>query len=101
MNKSIAKAGTLISVEAGCYSDYGVIGFFVVLKNFVPFAELYDYLSTRTEQNQTYSFRETEFLAFLLAKGLLLEINYGKLHLGDYNKVSEVEYYPLNNQESP
>lgn len=94
MNRDIAKAGALLSVEEGCYSDYGVVGFFVVLKEFMPAAELDDYISTRPDQKETYSFRSSEFLAFLLAKGLLLEISYGKLHLGDYSRIGEVEYYP-------
>jgi hypothetical protein len=98
VNKALAKAGTLLSVESGCYSDYGVIGFFVVLKDFTPAAELDDYISTRPDQQGTYSFRESEFLAFILAKGLLLEINYGKLHLGDYSRIGEVEYYPSSGE---
>ena len=96
VNKSIAKAGTLMSVESGCFSDYQVVGFFVVLRDFTPADELDDYISTRPDQKETYCFRESEFLAFLLAKGLLLEIEYSKLHLGDYSRINEVEYYPLD-----
>src|ERR1044071_2477271 len=64
-----AKAGTLICVDQGCYSDYGVSGFFVVLRDFTPKTELDEYLSSRKEQQEDYAFREGEFLAALLAKG--------------------------------
>ena len=34
--KQTAKAGRLLCVSEGSYSDYGVVGFFVVLRNFPP-----------------------------------------------------------------
>ena len=93
---SIARAGTLLSVESGCYSDYGVVGFFVVLKDFDPRAELDEYLSTRPDQNQQYSFENDQFLAVILAKGLLLEIKYGVLHLSDYSRIEEFRFAPVD-----
>jgi|HubBroStandDraft_5_1064220.scaffolds.fasta_scaffold132906_2 hypothetical protein len=97
---SEAKAGTLLSVEAGCYSDYRVTGFFVVLKTFDPVLELKEYLVAHPKQLETYSFEEDEFLAALLAKGLLLEIQYGRMHMCDYSRASEFLWTPIEGKAS-
>jgi hypothetical protein len=97
---SKAKAGTLFMVDSGSYSDYSVIGFFVVLKEFNPIAELREYLAARPEQLETYRFKESEYLAAILAKGLLLEIEYSTLHLGDYSRHTEVAFTPLEGESS-
>ena len=73
----IAKAGSLLLVDSGSYSDYSIMGFFVTLKDFCPQDELTEYLA----QNFDNYFIEDKFLAFLLAKGLLLEIEHGNLYL--------------------
>lgn len=92
---TIAKAGTLISVENGCYSDYGVIGFFVVLKDFEPMAEVTAWGEQYPDQKASYAFKEHEFLALLISKGYLLEISYATLHLGDYSRINEVRFEPV------
>lgn len=92
---SEAKAGTLLSVEQGSYSDYQVTGFFVVLKTFDPVFELKEYLVAHPEQLESYHFQESEFLAALLAKGFLLEINYGRMHMCDYSRASEFLWTPI------
>jgi hypothetical protein len=89
-----ARAGTLLCVDSGCYSDYGVTGFFVVLKDFAPKAELDEFVSTRPEQAADYQFQEHEFMAALLAKGYLLEVPYGTMHLTDYSRASEFFFTP-------
>lgn len=90
----IAKAGTLLCVDRGKYSDYQVTGFFVVLRDFDPMTKLDEFLSEHPEQNEECEFEPDQFLAALLAKGLLLEIEYGNLYLGGYRGHSEVRFTP-------
>ena len=85
-----AKAGSLLLVDSGSYSDYSVIGFFVTLRDFCPQNELAEYL---VQASDTY-FNEEKFLAFLLAKGLLLEIEHGNLHLGGYGSTEDFRFTP-------
>ena len=75
MKSSIAKAGTLLSVESGAYSNRGVDGFFVVLRDFDPQMELAEFLAANLEQRKGDTFSGEKLLAAILAKGLLLEIN--------------------------
>src|SRR5689334_4247616 len=95
---TIAKAGTLLSVEAGCYSDYRVTGFFVVLKDFEPGAELEEYLAAHSDQRDDYTFEESQFLAAILAKGLLLEVQYGVMHMCDYSRATEFRFTPIGGE---
>lgn len=97
---TLAKAGTLISVEYGAYSDYSVIGFFVVLRDFDPAAKLEEYLAANPEQRTDYDFAQDQFLAALLAEGLLLEIQHGVLHLSSYGSVSEFRFTPAQSSDS-
>lgn len=80
----IAKAGKLICVDGGEYSDYRIYGFFVVLKDFDPYEELEEYLKEHPEQREDYHFKEDGLLAALLRKGLLMEVKYGTIHLTDF-----------------
>ena len=91
---TVAKAGTLLSIESGEYSDYSVWGFFVVLKDLDVFAERDEWVRLHPEQAQRYYFEGNSFLAALLAKGYLLEIPYGVIHLSDYSS-GEIEFTPL------
>lgn len=90
--ENIAKAGTLICVGNGLYSDYTVMGFFVALQDFEPYAVLKVYLADNPEQN--YEFDPDQFLANLLSKGLLLEVKYGSLHLTNYLDPDEFRFTP-------
>ena len=85
IQNKIAKAGKLLCVDRGEYSDYQVTGFFVVLKDFDPLTELNEYLNANPEQIKSYSFEEDRYLSMLLLKGLLLEIDYGTLYLGRHS----------------
>lgn len=90
----IAKAGKLVCVDSGEYSDYSVRGFFVVLRDFDPYAELADYLSEHPEQKQNYRFAEDKFLALLLSKGFLMEVDFGTMHLTCYSNHEEFSFTP-------
>jgi len=90
----IAKAGKLLCVDSGAYSDYIVSGFFVVLRDFDPHAELEAHLDANPAQREAYHFKEDSFLAALLAKGLLLEVGYGTLYLTGYSSHEEFRFIP-------
>ena len=89
------KGGLLLTISEGCYSDYGITGFFVCLQTFKPMALLAEYMAAHPDQAKDYSFKSETFLQSLLAKGLLLEISYATLHLGDYSRAGEVSFTPL------
>jgi hypothetical protein len=89
------KAGHLLMVSEGCYSDYGVTGFFVALATFKPLELRTEFLAAHPEQEEMYRFRGETFMAFLIRKGLLLEITHASLHLGDYSTVKEMSFTPV------
>jgi hypothetical protein len=77
MKAGTAKAGSLLFLDEGEYSDYRAVGFFVVLQDFSPSEEL--------EIVGAERYKDTEiFVAHLIKKGLLLEIEYSNLYLGAY-----------------
>jgi hypothetical protein len=90
----IAKAGKLLCVDSGEYSDYSVHGFFVVLRDFDPMTELADHLEAHPEQRESYRFEKDSYLAALLANGLLMEVDYGTLYVGSYSSHESVIFTP-------
>jgi len=90
--KALARAGKLISIESGCYSDHIVIGFFVVLKDFDPHEELKRYLERHPEQAESYGFESDGYLAQLLQSGYLLELEYQTIHTDNYSKSDEFRF---------
>lgn len=90
----IAKAGKLLCVDSGEYSAYSVHGFFVVLRDFDPLAELAAHMDAHPEQRERYHFRQESYLAALLANGLLMEVDYGTLYLGGYSNHEELIFTP-------
>lgn len=90
---SIAKAGRLICVDEGEYSDYGVKGFFVALRDFEPMKELAEYLAANPTDSKGYGFKDDAFLASLIAKGYLLEIEYDTIYLGTYGHAKDVAFH--------
>lgn len=103
MSDKTAKAGTLLMISDGNYSSYQVKGFFVVLTEFQPKALLEEFSpeSTAPDKPTVRHFEPTEFLAFLLKKGLLLEVSYGELWCGDYGRAhgdDGVHFWPIGNE---
>jgi len=92
--QKIAKAGKLICIDSGEYSNYYVIGFFVVLRDFDPIEELAEYKAALPEGLKPSMFDKDRYLSGLLAKGLLLEIDAGTLHLGAYSSSDELSFTP-------
>lgn len=85
--KTIIKAGQLITLERGEYSDYQVMGFFVVLQDLDLFEQLnlcfpcpYDMAPIKVRVNSG------DFRAFLIKHGFLLEIEYGEVYVDGYLK---------------
>jgi len=97
--KKLAKAGSLLCIDRGAWSNYQVTGFFVVLREFDPMESLQKYFVDHPEQNDDYSFKEDEFLAYLLSLGLLLEVEYGTLYLSDYGRASTVSFTPSKSSD--
>ena len=103
MKPETARAGTLLCVDRGEYSDYQVIGFLVILRDFDPHAELEEYLAKKPDQRKEYEFLDYGYLAALTEKGLMLEIEYGTLFLGGYGCSDDVRFTPVsggNNDET-
>ena len=92
---NIAKAGSLICVDRGEYSDYRVLGFFVALRDFDPRIELAEHLKEQPEQTEDYAFEGDMYLSYLLSKGLLLEIDYSTLYLGAYAQSDAIRFTPF------
>lgn len=94
MEQKIAKAGKLVCVDSGDYSDKIVHGFFVALKDFEPDAELARHLEAHPGQREHYKFEGESYLASLLAKGFLMEVSYGTIHLTGYSSHNEFMFTP-------
>lgn len=92
--QKLARAGSLVCVDHGEYSDYSVRGFFVVLKEFDPRERVEAHLAEHPEQRETYQFDDDGYLASLIAQGLLLEIQYSTIYTGAYSSHSEFRFTP-------
>lgn len=107
-----AKAGDLITLESGSYSDYGVDGLYRVLKDFQPLNVLAVYAAkhgkvrsyTQNKGQKGYGMVEVftdldknAFAAWLLANGYLEEVKYGQFYTGDNSirfELKECSYTP-------
>ena len=93
MNKSpIAKAGKLLMIDHGEYSDRSIMGFFVILKDFDPQQKIIDYLKIIKDDDSLSAY---SFISLLIEKGYLLEIDYSNLYLGGYGLNIEDCYFKL------
>lgn len=79
----IAKAGKLLSLECGEYSSYQVLGFFVVLQDFDPIVQVGLYLVDHPMKGGRI-FDGDGYLAWLLRKGFLMEVDFETIHIGDW-----------------
>ena len=95
-----AKAGRLMCIDEGEYSDYQIWGFFVVLEDFDPLEELKLFLIENPDQRERNNFESTHMMHWLLKKGLLLEIDYNTLHLSNYGDVDEI-YFRTEGERDP
>jgi len=94
VKEATAKAGTLLAISRGCYSNYEIQGFFVVLKDFDPMAEITKWHAT-APCNEYGNPDLDAFLPSLIASGVILEIQYGEFHTVDYGDVEEAWFQPI------
>jgi hypothetical protein len=80
------RPGELLIISQGSYSDYCVLGFFVVTSAFDPEEE-----SRKFKSDSEYD--QDNFLAYLLGCGYLLEMQYSTLYLGAYER--KVSFRPF------
>ena len=78
------KAGELLRMESGQFSDYGVDGLFRVQHDLYPYVELARYITERPEQGEDYHFRPVEFMEWLVEQGWLELEKHQVLHTTDY-----------------
>ena len=91
MMEEIIKADTLLKIDQGVYSDYYVVGFFRVIKDFNWKEELDSFVPIKDRKNVYINM--DKFLNQLLSKGYLLELPHNTLHLGNYGEYDSVGYY--------
>ena len=89
--KGTIKAGKLFTIESGEYSDYDVDGFFVALRDFRPHDEVCDYLY-RHQRNESGRVNRYGFAAFLASKGLIMDVDYHRIHVGSYGDIREGDF---------
>ena len=84
------KAGTLIVFSQGEYSDYSLMGHFVVLKDMEK--EDLDKASEEERKKEVYKQSTVVVIANLITEGYLLEVHCREIHLGDYGRIHISEY---------
>ena len=85
------KAGELLTIESGEYSDYGVLGIFRAKVDFVPDEVMNEYLDAHPDERASYSGTESKFIAWLEnTKGLIEPVEYRGWHIGSYGNFSTV-----------
>jgi hypothetical protein len=92
--RHLLKAGRLVMIDSGCYSDYSVTGFFVVLRQFVPHDELDKFQAANKDVSDWRGFDRDKYLATLIADGFLLEIDSGNIYLGEYSNADDFRVSP-------
>lgn len=94
-SKRIAKKGELLMVDCGEYSDYCLIGFFVVLDDFDVHDELEKHKQCDSSERAS---SQDSFLSGLIKKGYLLEIQYSNMYLGSYGGMDDFRYTSNSNE---
>lgn len=87
------QVGRMVLLSHGAYSSYSRTMWAMVVQEFDPAAELAAYLDANPEQKARYKFNADKFLASVIAKGYLVEIEefFDEWLLGDYSAADEVE----------
>lgn len=92
-SKNIVKAGRLLTFSAGEYSDYFIIGHFVVLKDITK--EVLDQADSLIENKYhkgQFVFSENALIASLIRTGYLLQVDSQEIHLGYYGQ-KQIDFY--------
>ena len=87
-NLKISK-GEVVVLTEGEYSDYGICGYFVAIKDF-----------DMAEQAQLFvkesKLSVSDFQAFLIGKELTIPVAHREIHLGNYSKFDDEFNAPRN-----
>lgn len=78
------KAGRLLLLDRGEYSDYQVVGFFVALQDFNPREYAERWHSKLSAEDSEYPDIDG-LVAFFIRQGLLMEIEHGNIFLSLYS----------------
>jgi hypothetical protein len=79
----------LVAFEEGEYSDYGVIGFFRVLKDFSLKEEIEKYLKQFPEEAEDYCAELSKLVGWLSAEGFIEDVAYQSIWLGAYGTIKK------------
>lgn len=85
----IAKAGTLMKVTQGCWSDYHVIGLFEVQRDFSPSDELERYLDANPDSRGEFTFDYLSYVKKLTNDGLIMPLEHATMHVGNYGDIRD------------
>jgi hypothetical protein len=96
------KAGTMLLVSHGAYSSYERVGWFMVVQDFNTSDMLAAYLAERVEQSGSYRFKHSEFLAWVITRGVMVQVEefFDEWHLGDYGQVDEISFLPRESRRN-
>lgn len=89
------KEKTVLAMETGEYSDYSVLGFFEAVVDVDEQKVVDEYLSQHPQQKQMFHFDHYQFVAWLVEKGYLRDIDYARWFIGSYGQApSEMSTTP-------
>ena len=81
------KKGELLSFSTGEYSDYGVVAFTKVLKDFDEHEVGEKYLAEHPEERKSYSLRESAFMNYLTLNGYVEDLEYKEWRYSEYGNL--------------
>ena len=91
--------GQLLLFTSGEYSDFEVHELLRVTKDFEPRAEVLAYLAEHPDQRHEYAGKETQFLAWLIRRGVVETVEQSQFHVASYGTFSEHTFGPLRGPE--
>ncbi len=94
LRKQELKAGETLVISNGSYSDYTLMTLVQVVRPFVVQDLVEEFLVLNPIQRESYKFHPDEFSNFLITvKGLVKELKYRELYLGDYGDANGVKVW--------
>ena len=82
--------GTIVTITSGEYSDYSIIGAFRSLKDIShdDIESAKSEIENRPDREELYGYElYTGFIAVLIVRGFLEDINSAEIYLGDYGQI--------------
>ena len=87
----VIKAGEMLTVTTGEYSDYSVHGVFEAVNDIDTEALKECWLSEHPEQREEHRFQDGLFLGWVFRQGCLRPISTIEWHLGSYGTAGKME----------